>query len=121
MNITIAEAQAADIAPAVTEGELRSLCQWLRDDSRVRRHAEIALGGPEPDPGSMGSPLEYVQLALDTGFDIASLAVAWFTWRATRPRQPAVTFEHEGVTVTLSGEDPETAARLLEALTRRDG
>ncbi|MFJ3921962.1 hypothetical protein [Streptomyces sp. NPDC090022] len=114
MRITIARSQSA---PLETERELRSLHQWLRDDDRVRRHAHVEWGAAAPAPGTMGSAPEYVLLAVESGVQLAGLALAWFTWRGTRPRPPAVTFEHEGVTVTLDGQDPETAARLLEALT----
>ncbi|MFI8100838.1 hypothetical protein [Streptomyces sp. NPDC086023] len=109
-----------DQSDGASEDELRSLHQWLLDNPEIRRQAGIELGG-EPGPaGSMGGPLEYVQLVMDSGFGLANLALAVVTWRSTRPRPPAVTFERDGVTVTLTGEDPEAAARLLEALTRTD-
>lgn len=100
------------------ENDLRSLCQWLGEDSYVRRHARIGLGAAAPAPGRMGALFDSIELALNSGFQIGNLALAWAAWRATRTRTPELTFERNGVKVTLSGQDAETAARLLAALER---
>ncbi|MBC2906730.1 effector-associated constant component EACC1 [Streptomyces cupreus] len=97
---------------------LRSLYLWLRDDPRVRGGARVEVRAEQPEPGRMGSALDCVQLVLDSGFQLANLAVARAAWRATRPARPEITFERDGVKVTLSGQDPETAARLLAELER---
>ncbi|MFE2042319.1 hypothetical protein ACFXAZ_15565 [Streptomyces sp. NPDC059477] len=99
-----------------TEAELRSLYLWLSDDPYIRRNARLELGGDRPAPGTMGSALDVLQLALDSGFQLTNLALAWMTWRATRPRPPEITIERDGTRITLSGQDAETAARLLAAL-----
>lgn len=78
----------------------------------------MELRGDQPVPGRMGSVFDVVQLVLDSGFQLANLAVARTAWRATRPAPPEITFERDGVKVTLSGQDPETAARLLAELDR---
>ncbi|CCK25419.1 hypothetical protein BN159_1040 [Streptomyces davaonensis JCM 4913] len=106
------------ITTAADEAELRSLYLWLRDDARVRRDARVELRAEQPVPGRMGSAFDVVQLVLDSGFQLGNLALAWAAWRATRPAPPEITFERDGVKVTLSGQDPETAARLLAELER---
>ncbi|MGV9455512.1 effector-associated constant component EACC1 [Streptomyces sp. NPDC003635] len=106
------------ITSTADEAELRSLYLWLRDDSYVRRHARVEVLAEQPLPGRMGGALDVVQLVLDSGFQLGNLALAWAAWRATRPAPPEVTFERDGIKVTLSGQDPETAARLLAALDR---
>ena len=100
------------------EGELRSLFLWLREDSYLRRNARVGMGVVGPAEGRMGALFDSVELALNGGFQFANLALAWASWRATRPRPPEVTFERDGVKVTLSGQDAETAARLLAVLDR---
>jgi len=100
------------------ENDLRSLCQWLREDSYIRRHASVDLGAVEPAAGRMGALFDSIELVLNSGFQMGNLALAWAAWRATRPRAPEVTFERNGMKVTLSGQDAETAARLLAALGR---
>ncbi|MEU0185821.1 hypothetical protein ABZ312_32330 [Streptomyces sp. NPDC006207] len=111
------------------EDELRSFHTWLLDDSYVRRNAKVALQGRGPAVGriggvgvgvGVGGTLEGIRIALDSGFRLANLALAWLAWRAARSSAPEMTFEHDGVTVTLSGQDVETATRVLEALRPTD-
>ncbi|MFD8079762.1 hypothetical protein ACFV3E_45040 [Streptomyces sp. NPDC059718] len=109
------------------EDELRSFHTWLLDDSYVRRNAKVALQGRGPAVGRIGGvgvgvgvTLEGIRIALDSGFRLANLALAWLAWRAARTSAPELTFEHDGVTVTLSGQDVETATRVLEALRSAD-
>jgi hypothetical protein len=102
------------------EDELRSLHKWLLDDSYVRRNAKVALDERGPALGRMGGALEGIRIALDSGFQLANLALAWLAWRAARPAAPQMTFEYDGATVTLSGQDVETATRVLEALRSGD-
>ncbi|MDX2814839.1 hypothetical protein PV410_20110 [Streptomyces sp. PA03-5A] len=109
------------------EDELRSFHTWLLDDSYVRRNAKVALQGRGPAVGriggvgvGVGGTLEGIRIALDSGFRLANLALAWLAWRAARSSAPDMTFEHDGVTVTLSGQDVETATRVLEALRPTD-
>ncbi|MDT0310589.1 hypothetical protein RM780_27105 [Streptomyces sp. DSM 44917] len=112
---------ATSAVGAGDEAELRSLHRWLTEDPYVRRNARADLAGAVPAEGEMsGGALEYVRLVLDSGFQLANLALAWYAWRGTRPRPPEITVEHGGKKVTLSGQDPDTAARLLAALTREE-
>ncbi|MEV0176347.1 hypothetical protein AB0I00_35200 [Streptomyces sp. NPDC050803] len=106
------------ITSAADEAELRSLYLWLRDDSYVRRNAHVEVRSEPTAPDRMGTALDCVQLVLDSGFQLGNLALAWAAWRATRPAPPEITFERDGVRITLSGQDPETAARLLAELER---
>lgn len=107
------------------EDKLRSFHTWLLDDSYVRRNAKVALQGRGPavsligGVGVGGTP-EGIRIALDSGFRLANLALAWRAWHAARSSAPEMTFEHDGVTVTLSGQDVETATRVLEALRPTD-
>ncbi|MFG3257570.1 hypothetical protein [Streptomyces sp. NPDC048172] len=114
MNISVTA--ASDSA----EAELRSFFLWLRDDPYVRRNARVEMSGGQPSEGRMGSALDAVQLVLDSGFQLGNLALAWLAWRSTRPAPQEITFERDGVRVTLSGQDAEAAQRLLAALDRRD-
>ncbi|MEU1618281.1 hypothetical protein ACFZAU_01695 [Streptomyces sp. NPDC008238] len=103
------------------EDELRSFHTWLLDDSYVRRNAKVTLDGRGPAPGRVGGgTLDGVRIALDSGFRLANLALAWLAWHAARASAPELTFEHDGVAVTLSGQDVETATRVLESLRPTD-
>lgn len=101
------------------DSELRSLYLWLRDAPYVRRNASVVMTGAQPATGQMGATFDGIQLILDSGFQLGNLVLAWHSWRATRPTTPEITFELNGTTVTLSGQDAETATRLLAALERR--
>ncbi|NGO74320.1 hypothetical protein G6045_01265 [Streptomyces sp. YC504] len=104
------------IGAEADEAELRSLYQWLRDDSHVRRYARVRLDEKEPAPGHMGGDLEGIRLMLESGFQLANFVLAWLAWRGSRPKPPEITVESGGVTVTLSGQDAATAERILAAL-----
>jgi hypothetical protein len=98
------------------EQELRSLCDWLRDEPDVSRHASISLASAEPRPGEMGVALEVIQLVTDSGFQALNLALAYATWRGTRPSRPQVTIERYGTQVTLDDADPDTVNKIVRAL-----
>lgn len=87
--------------------ELTSLYAWLRDEPDIRRHSQMSLQGAEPGPAEMGTALDIIQLVVDSGFQAANLALAYAAWRATRPKPPKVTLEHNGVTVTLDGSESD--------------
>jgi hypothetical protein len=103
-----------------SEQELRSFNDWLTDDPHIRRCARVSLTGPLPGPGEMGSALDVIQLVIDDGFQAASLALAYVSWRSTRPTKPSVTIEHGDAKIVLSDVDPETIEQVIQILERND-
>ncbi|MBO3752812.1 hypothetical protein J5X84_42760 [Streptosporangiaceae bacterium NEAU-GS5] len=101
---------------ADSETELRSLHGWLTDDPAIRHHARVTLTGPPPAPGHMGGALDVIQLVFDEGFQAASLALAYASWRSTRRAKPTMTIEHGETKITLPADDPETAAKIVRLL-----
>jgi hypothetical protein len=99
-----------------SEEELRSFARWLGEEPDIRHRALISWETPRPGEGEMGGAFDVVKLVIDSGFQIASLGLAYVAWRATRPRPTSVTIERDGVRITLDDGDPETVARLLRAL-----
>lgn len=99
-----------------TDAELRSLVAWLRDEPDISQGAVMTLSGPPPGPGRMGAMLDVIELALDSGFQLASLVVAVAAWRQTRAGQPRVLIRHGNVEVAIDGDDPQTITRIVAAL-----
>jgi len=94
----------------------RSLAEWLRNDDEIRRMALVRLAHTAPGSGEMGVGLDVVQLVVDSGFQVASLALAYAAWHGSRPGQPSVTIEHGGVRVTVNGADPDAVSTIVSAL-----
>jgi hypothetical protein len=76
----------------------------------------MSLLNTETGPADMGAVFDLIQLVVDSGFQAANLAVAYGTWRATRPRSPKVTIEHDGVIVTLDGSESDTFETIIQIL-----
>lgn len=102
------------------EQELRSLLEWLRDDTDVRRHATITVEANAGRSGSMGVALEVIKLVLESGFSLGNLALAYAGWRATRkPRDVFEMIVRKGTTeVTIRTADVQEAEKQLRALVR---
>ncbi|MCO6004482.1 hypothetical protein NE236_05760 [Actinoallomurus purpureus] len=98
------------------EEDLRSFYEWLGEEPDVRRHATISLEPGKPTEGEMGSALEIVKLVIDTNFQILNFGLAYVAWRTTRKKPAALTVERDGTKITLDDADPETVARILQAL-----
>lgn len=96
--------------------ELGSLYVWLQEEPDVRRHARLSLVPTDPAATGMGSTFDIIQLVVDGGFQALNLALAYTTWRATRPRHPKVTIECEGAQVNLDDDDPDTVEAIVRAL-----
>jgi hypothetical protein len=96
--------------------ELASLCDWLKNEPDIRRHAHLSLVPGKPGPADMGFALEVVQLVVDSGFQALSLALAYATWRSTRPNRSTVTFERDGTKVTLEGTEENVVEIIVRAL-----
>jgi hypothetical protein len=98
------------------DDELRSLHNWLLDEPGIRRHAKIQLVAGEPGPGEMGTTLEIIKLATESGFQVMNLALAFAAWRQTRPKKTSVTIERDGTTVTLSDADSDEVGKIIKAI-----
>jgi hypothetical protein len=97
------------------EDDLRSFCQWLRDEPDVRYHAEISLEPARTSEGDMGGALDVVKLVIDTNFQVLNLGLAYLAWRATRAKPTPLTIERGGVKVILDDSDLDVIARVMGA------
>ncbi len=98
------------------DSALTSLYAWLRDEPEIRQRAQISLLAARSEPGEMGTALDVIQLVVDSGFQAMNLALAYVTWRATRPSKPRATIEYGGVTVTLNGSESDTVEAIVHLL-----
>ena len=99
------------------EEELRSLVSWLQDEPAVCQYCRISLApGTHARPEEMGAVFEAVQLAVDSGFQILNLALAYASWRSTRPLRPEVTIERDGTKVSIDGADTDVVTKIISAL-----
>lgn len=96
--------------------ELGSLYAWLQEEPDIRRHSSMSLMSTKPSPSDMGAAFDVIQLVVDSGFQALSLALAYATWRAARPRRPQVTIERDGAKVTLDDADPDTVQAIVRAI-----
>ena len=97
--------------------ELRSLREWLGNEAEVRNRAKISTSFAPPASGEMGLDLEVLKLALETGFNIASLVMSVASWRETRRTKPTVEFHDSRRIVILSSSSMnaiEAAIRELD-------
>lgn len=92
------------------------LYDWLRRDRALRISSKISLLPAEPEPGDMGGALDAVQLVLDSGFQLASLAVAIVAWRQACEPRSAVTITRGDVEVRLRGAELDDVQAVLDAL-----
>jgi hypothetical protein len=105
---------------AAEEKNLQSLADWLRNEPAIRRHAKITLESAPPRPGHLGVPFEAVQLAVDSAFSLANLAIAISSWRRSRAETPTIIVN--GTLVLHSAErDPEKIVQELRASGVEDG
>lgn len=97
--------------------DLRDLTDWLRDDEVVGDSASITVTSAPAKPGDMGVAFDAIQLAVDSGFQVANLVLAVSLWRKARSKPPVVVIERNGTRVMLDSDDPELVARVTSALT----
>jgi hypothetical protein len=97
------------------ERALTDLRSWLgRDPGTASLLVEQVTG----DGPTMGA-LEALDVVLGNATNIANFAVAYATWRTTRPSRPASgasTLVHGGSTVDIGHLSPEELADLLRRL-----
>lgn len=96
--------------------DLGSLYEWLHEESDIRRYAQMKLVAAKPGPSAMGAAFDVIQLVVDSGFQALNLALAYATWRATRPSGSQVTIESEGTRITLEGAEPDAVDIIVRAL-----
>ncbi|MET9083869.1 hypothetical protein ABZX77_18625 [Streptomyces sp. NPDC004237] len=101
-------------------GELHD---WLVGDPDLRRTAAIrripresaGTTGPTGPTGVMGS-LDVIEVVVGQGIAALNLAVAYASWRSTRPAPPRLTVTLPGGTLTVTDDSPEALERILAAL-----
>lgn len=108
---------------AADDSELEHLHEWLLRARDLRTFAEISKVAAAPEPDRMGLSLDAVELILNSGFQLASLALAIVTWRKSAEPRSALTVRRGDVEVTVSREGLESVENVLEALEQlaRDG
>jgi len=94
---------------------LHSLYEWLIMDDDVVRATELSMGSTGTRSGAQ-SPLDVINIVLSNATAIASLVVAYSSWRQARPARPAVTFRVGEVEVTAHDASEETVRRVIAAL-----
>jgi len=96
--------------------DLASLHAWLLEDPDIRLHARMSLVPAQAGPSDMGTAFEVIQLVVDSGFQAVSLALAYATWRATRPGHPRVMIERDDTRITLDSADQDAVETIVRAL-----
>ncbi|MDI5964455.1 effector-associated constant component EACC1 [Streptantibioticus silvisoli] len=111
---------ALSVESGAADGEMRSLFDWLCEDSAARRHGRPQWEASTPHrPDLMGGVFDVITLALNSAFSAGQLLLAIAQWRAGRRGDgPAVTVTYpDGVTITLSGPAPQNVEELVCRLT----
>jgi Effector Associated Constant Component 1 len=96
--------------------ELGSLYAWLLEEPDIRRYARVSLIAAAPGPAEMGAAFDIIQLVTDSGFQALNLALAYATWRATRPGRPQVVIERDDTRITLDSAGPDSVEAIVRAL-----
>lgn len=117
MLIRISVGADADLADEDQGDTLHDLYHWLRQDTDVRRVADVRPGEDESGSGAMGA-LEYINVTCTV---LSVLVSAYSAWRATRPSDPSVHLTVNGTTVVLGDASPETLRRAAAQLEESAG
>ncbi|GGM66658.1 hypothetical protein GCM10011608_59970 [Micromonospora sonchi] len=97
--------------------ELRRLGHWLLDDDDVVRSAEVSIR-PSGQPGQMGG-LEVIDVVISNAVGLASLAIAYASWRNSRRQHLSVTFTRDdGLEVTVRSGSPADIQKLSDLLSK---
>ncbi|MCH6159622.1 effector-associated constant component EACC1 [Streptomyces marispadix] len=101
---------------AADDSELGQFHDWLLRERSLRTGAEISTIPAPPTADGMGLSMDAVELILNSGLQLASLAVAIVSYRkATEPRS-GMTISRGDVEVRLSRGELEDVAAVLGAL-----
>ncbi|PWI14180.1 hypothetical protein DI272_08440 [Streptomyces sp. Act143] len=105
-------------APDQEDGQLLAdeLHDWLVDDVELHRTAKIRRV-PRDAVGAMGVS-DVIEVVVSQGIAALNLALAYASWRTTRPAPPGVTVTFAEGTITLTDDSPEALERVLAALRR---
>jgi hypothetical protein len=82
--------------------DLGSLRDWLVNDADVKNQAKISTLSATPEKNEMGAGLDAIGFVLQTGFNIASPAVAIASWRETGHIKSTIEFQNDQYTIVLS-------------------
>ncbi|WUH19552.1 hypothetical protein OG370_19130 [Streptomyces sp. NBC_00448] len=93
------------------------LYYWLRRDRELRRHVEVELARPSEGSGRMSAG-EIINMLVSDGIAAAGLLVNIVgAWQSARPSPPgAVTFERDGMTVTVHDGSDDSLRRVVGLL-----
>ncbi|MFF0008715.1 hypothetical protein ACFYQT_35495 [Streptomyces tibetensis] len=108
------------------EGEAAHLtadfAHWLTEDRKVSLHAEIRRIRRQAADGAMsGALVEWISLAVTSGFSATALVYAHKTFRASLPQHlrasARMVIQHGDVSVVVENGTEEDVARVTQALT----
>ncbi|MFE6834964.1 hypothetical protein ACFVFI_09000 [Streptomyces sp. NPDC057705] len=107
--------------PEETAGLTGDFADWLAQDREVSRHAVVRRVRADPPEGAMsGDLVEWISLAVSSGFSTSALVYAHRTFRASLPPRlrsgARLVVEHEGVRVVIEDGTEEDVARVVRAL-----
>jgi hypothetical protein len=103
--------------PGNAEEDLRSLLRWLRADENVAGRTYGRVGGSTPpQPDTMGTAFDIVQLTLGSGLSAGSLVVSLLQWRDARRHPPGITLRRGGMTVEIPSTADVDAGALIRAV-----
>jgi hypothetical protein len=97
---------------------LVALYRWLENDRHLAR-AKLELVAREV-PNGLGGPFEIINTLISDGVGLAGLAISYAGWRRANRAAPAVTFEREGVKITVA-DASEESLRIIDDLLRGAG
>ncbi|WP_405827409.1 hypothetical protein [Streptomyces sp. NBC_01176] len=95
------------------------LHEWLMGDADLRRAARISRISSGAT-GTMGVT-DIVEVVVGQGIAALNLALAYATWRSTRPHPPGIVVTLPGGTLTVTDDSPEALARILAVLRDESG
>lgn len=93
----------------------RSLINALINNTDLR-DANFALHPASHTSDTMGPDFDVIQLVVDSGFQIATLAFAFLCWRQEQPRPVRLVVDLDGTRRTLADEDLRDLPSALRAL-----
>ncbi|GAA2410586.1 hypothetical protein GCM10010191_19400 [Actinomadura vinacea] len=105
----------AGTEPGVAD-QRRSLYNWLLKDPRLRTDTGIEISLHRADARSMGPTFDIIQFAVNSGIQLAHLALAFVTWRRDNPSDASLIIERDGLSTELSPDDLLEESVVLRAL-----
>ncbi|WP_406278898.1 hypothetical protein OHT93_38265 [Streptomyces sp. NBC_00191] len=123
MRVQIDSSSASDDSP---EGQAAArltgdFANWLAQDGAVALHTAIRRIRSEPTDGAMsGDLVEWISLAVSSGFSTTALVYAHKSFRASLPPRlragARMVIEHGDVRVVVENGTEQDAARITQAL-----